>query len=67
MTRIALSLGHVRQSPRLFRWQATVIAAFASGSLTAAMLNLGGVVAIALARSAQARLINAGIRANHEA
>lgn len=67
MTRIALSLGHVRQSPRLFRWQATVISAFAGGSLTAALLNLGGVVAIALARSAQSRLMKAGGRADHEA
>jgi hypothetical protein len=67
MSRIALSIGHVRHSPLLFRWQATVISAFAGGSLTAAMLNLAGVVAIAFARSAQSRLTNVGSRSDHEA
>jgi hypothetical protein len=40
------------QSGRLYRWQVTVNAAFASGSVTAALLNLGALIAFSIAQSA---------------
>ncbi len=51
MSQITLAIRHVPHSEWLFRWQATVIAAFAGGSLTAALLNLGAAVALAMTRS----------------
>jgi hypothetical protein len=44
----------VDQTPlleRLYRWQVIINAAFAGGSLTAALLNLGALVAVSMARS----------------
>ena len=41
MSQITLVIRQVPQSEQFFRWQATAIAAFAGGSLTAALLNLG--------------------------
>jgi len=52
MSQITLALRQVPQSERFFRWQATVIAAFAGGSLTAALLNLGAAMALSFARAA---------------
>lgn len=50
MSKIGLSLPGAPISDRLFNWQFTVNAAFAGGSMTAAVLNLVVVVAYSLAR-----------------
>ncbi|MBA4046706.1 MAG: hypothetical protein C0471_20190 [Erythrobacter sp.] len=55
MSQITLALRQAPQSERFFRWQSTVIAAFAGASLTAALLNLGAVMAFALVRAALGR------------
>jgi hypothetical protein len=55
MSQITLAFRQVPQSERFFRWQATVLAAFAGGSLTAALLNLGAVMALATAKAAFGR------------
>ncbi|WDA40998.1 hypothetical protein [Erythrobacter sp. BLCC-B19] len=55
MSQITLALRQLPQSERFFRWQATVLAAFSGGSLTAALLNLGAVVALATAKAAFGR------------
>ena len=52
MSQITLVIPQVPQSEQFFRWQATAIAAFAGGSLTAALLNLGSALALAVARTA---------------
>lgn len=51
MSKITLAIRRAPQSERLFRWQAAFISALAGGSLTAALLNLGGLMAISVARS----------------
>lgn len=50
MSKIALSLPGAPISDRLFNWQFTVNAAFAGGSMTAAVLNMAVVAAYSLAR-----------------
>lgn len=50
MSKIGHSLPGAPISDRLFNWQFTVNAAFAGGSMTAAVLNLVVVVAFGLAR-----------------
>ena len=52
MAQITLALRQLPQSERFFRWQATVLAAFAGGSLTAALLNLGAAIALATVKAA---------------
>jgi hypothetical protein len=44
----------IAASAWLLRWQLTVSAAFAGGSLTAALLNLATLIALSLVRSALA-------------
>ena len=41
---------------QLLRWQMTVNAAFAGGSVTAALINLGALIAVSMARSALSQL-----------
>lgn len=55
MSQITLALRQVPKSERFFHWQATVVAAFAGGSLTAALLNLGAVILLAMGRAALGR------------
>lgn len=52
MSQINFAIRHSRQTERLLRLQVTVNTAFAGGSLIAALLNLGALIAISLARSA---------------
>lgn len=59
MSQLTLAIRHVPQSERLLRWQVTVNAAFVGGSLTAAMLNLGALIAFSIARSALSRFTTA--------
>lgn len=65
MTQISFAIPPVTQSDRQFRWQLTVNTAFASGSLTAALLNLGVLIALSLARSALSRFVTAPRRPGH--
>lgn len=67
MSQITLAIRQASQSERFFRWQATIIAAFAGGSLTAGLLNLGAVVALALTRSVLSRGVGARRWADHHA
>jgi hypothetical protein len=55
MSQINLALRRTQQSDRFFRWQATVIAAFAGGSLTVGLINLGALMALCVTRSALSR------------
>jgi succinate dehydrogenase hydrophobic anchor subunit len=60
----------IRQAPYsewLFRWQATAIAAFAGGSLTAALFHLGAAVGVAVTRSVLSRGAGIGGWAGHHA
>lgn len=50
MSKIGLVLHSAPSADRLFKWQFTVNAALAGGSMTAAVLNLAVVVAFSLAR-----------------
>ncbi len=56
MSQISFAIPPVTQSEWQFRWQLTVNTAFASGSLTAALLNLGVLISLSLTRSALSRL-----------
>jgi hypothetical protein len=67
MPQILHAARHARRSTRLFRWQALIASALASGSLTAAMLNLGGVMAVALIRSTRTRVTTIRGSADHAA
>lgn len=55
MSQINFAIRHSGQTERLLRWQVTVNTAFAGGSLIAALLNLGALIAFWLARSAISR------------
>lgn len=55
MSRITLAIRLASQAELLLRWQVHVNAAFAGGSLIAALLNLGALVALSLARSGLAQ------------
>lgn len=59
MTQINLAIRHAPQSERLLRWQVTVNAALAGGTLTAALLNLSALVAFSLTRSVLSRFATA--------
>ena len=59
MSQISFAIRHSRQTERLLRLQVTVNTAFAGGSLIAALLNLGALIAISLARSAISRFATA--------
>ena len=59
MSQINFAIRHSRQTERLLRLQVTVNTAFAGGSLIAALLNLGALIAISLARSAISRFATA--------
>jgi len=65
MPQISFPIRPVLQSDRQFRWQLTVNTAFASGSLTAALMNLGVLIALSLARSALSRFATARRRPGH--
>lgn len=65
MFQISFPIRPVPQSDRQLRWQMTVNTAFASGSLTAALLNLGVLIALSLARSALSRFATARRRLGH--
>lgn len=67
MAQITLALRQLPQSERFFRWQATVLAAFAGGSLTAALLNLGAAIALATAKAALGRAKPLRERTGHHA
>lgn len=67
MSQITLAIRHAPQSERFFRWQATFIAAFAGGSLTAGLLNLSAAVALALTRSTLSQVSAARRWADHHA
>jgi hypothetical protein len=51
MSQITLAFRRAPQSERLFRWQSAVISALSGGSLTAALLNLGALMTVSVARS----------------
>ena len=59
MSQLNFAVRHSRQTERLLRWQVTVNTAFAGGSLTAALLNLGALIAFSFARSALSRFATA--------
>lgn len=59
MSQITLAIRHAPQSERLFRWQVSVNTAFAGGSLAGALLNLGALIALSIARSVLSRLARA--------
>jgi len=67
MSQITLAIRHAPQSERLFRWQAAVITAFAGGSLTAGLFNLGALLALWVARSSLTQVANARRWADHHA
>lgn len=67
MSQITFAIRHALHSEWLFRWQATVIAAFAGGSLTAALLNLGALMALSVARSTLSQVAIARRWADHHA
>ena len=67
MSQITLAFRRAPQSERLFRWQAAVVAAFANGSLTAGLFNLGAMMALSVARATLSRFANAGRWAEHHA
>jgi hypothetical protein len=56
MSQITLVIRHAPHSEQLLRWQMTVNAAFAGGSVTAALINLGALIAVSMARSALSQL-----------
>ncbi len=62
MSQITLALRHVPRSEPFFRWQATIVVAFASGSLTSALANLGAALLLALARKVLAQTTPAPVR-----
>lgn len=59
MSQISFALRPVIRSDRQLHWQVTVNTAFAGGSLTAALLNLGALIAFSLVRSAFSRFATA--------
>lgn len=59
MSQVNFAIRHSRQTERLLRLQVTVNTAFAGGSLIAALLNLGALIAVSLARSAISRFVTA--------
>jgi hypothetical protein len=65
MSQISFAIRPAPQSDWQFRWQVTINTAFASGSLTTAVLNLGVLIALSLARSAFSRLATARHRLGH--
>lgn len=67
MSQITFAIRQATQSEMLFRWQATVIAAFAGGSLTAALLNLAAAVGFAVTKSALVHATPALKRVSHRA
>lgn len=67
MSQITFAIRHAPHSEWLFRWQATIIATFAGGSLTAALLNLGAAVALAMTRSTFSHVSGASGRADRHA
>jgi len=65
MSQISFAIRPAPQSDWQFRWQVTINTAFASGSLTSALLNLGVLIVLSLARSALSRLATARHRLGH--
>lgn len=59
MSQITLAIRQAPLSEQLYRWQVTVNAAFTGGSLTAAMLNLGALIALSITRSVLSRFATA--------
>lgn len=59
MSQIDFAIRPVLRSDWQLHWQLTVNTAFAGGSLTAALLNLGALIAFSLARSALSRFATA--------
>jgi hypothetical protein len=59
MSQITLAIRRAPKSERLFRWQAAVVAAFAGGSLTARMFNIGALMALLIARFTLLQIANA--------
>ena len=59
MSQISFVIRPVLRSDRQLHWQMTVNTAFAGGSLTAALLNLGALIAFSFARSALSRFATA--------
>jgi hypothetical protein len=57
MSQITLAIRHAPQSERLLRWQVTVNGAFAGGSLTAALFQLGALIALSIVRSAVLQVV----------
>lgn len=67
MSQIILAIRHAPLTERLFRWQAAVIVAFAGGSRTAALFNIGALMAFSIARSALSHVAITRRRAEHHA
>ena len=59
MTQISFAIRPVLRPDRQLHWQMTISAAFAGGSLTAALLNLGALFAFSIAHSALLRFASA--------
>lgn len=67
MSQITFALRRVPRSEPFMRWQATIVVAFASGSLTSALANLGAALLLALARKVLAQAMPAPVRTAHHA
>jgi len=67
MSQITFAIRHAPQSEWLFRWQAAVSAAFAGGSMTAGLFNLGALMALSVARSTLSQVTIARRWADHHA
>lgn len=57
MSQITHAFHTTSHSERMFRWQVAINAAFAGGSLAAAFMNIGALVALSIARSALAHVL----------
>lgn len=56
MSQIILTIRQAPRSEPMLRWQMAFNAAFAGGSLGAAVINLGAMIALSIARSVLSRL-----------
>ena len=65
MPQMTLTLRHAPHSDWLLRWQATVIVAFAGGSLIAALCNISALMTLSIARSALSQVASARLWAEH--
>lgn len=65
MHQMTLPFRHAPHSDWLLRWQATVIVAFAGGSLIAALCNISALMTLSIARSALSQVAAARCWSEH--